>query len=302
MKVKKFSVPIISIGNITSGGTGKTPATIDLARYIIDIGKRPGIVSRGYKRLSHGQVIVADGDSIRSTALESGDEPFMITNELGSIPCVVDSNKSDAIRTILRYDVDVVIIDDGFQSRYIHRDLDIVLVNLSQHRRDSGSTYSGILLREPLRSLERADIITVSRNYLNSGTHWIKDKSTSPIIEPEEEFTLYIPSEAYDIAKDKLIGFSGIADPESFQYASSSYHIGEHITFEDHTIYGPKELKMLIEAKARHNASGFITTQKDYIKLPEEFIESQNILVIKYSFRISDSDIVRERVRSILSL
>jgi len=148
IKVKKFSVPIISIGNITSGGTGKTPATIDLARYIIDIGKRPGIVSRGYKRLSHGQVIVADGDSIRSTALESGDEPFMITNELGPIPCVVDSNKSDAIRTILGYDVDVVIIDDGFQSRYIHRDLDIVLVNLSQHRRDSGSAYSGILLLE----------------------------------------------------------------------------------------------------------------------------------------------------------
>ena len=59
---------------------------------------------------------------------------------------------------------------------------------------------------------------------------------------------------------------------------------------------------MLVEAKARHNASGFITTQKDYIKLPEEFLESQNILVIKYSFRISDSDIVRERVRSILSL
>ena len=273
-----------------------------MARYIIDIGKRPGIVSRGYKRLSHGQVIVADGDSIRSTALESGDEPFMITQELGPIPCVVDSNKSNAIRTILGYDVDVVIIDDGFQSRYIHRDLDIVLVNFSQHRRDSGSTYSDILLREPLRSLERADIITLSRNYLNSGTQWIKDKSTSPIIEPEEEFTLYIPPDTYDIANDKLIGFSGIGDPESFQYASSPYSIGEHITFEDHAIYGQKEIKMLIEAKARHHASGFITTQKDYIKLPEEFIESQNILIIKYSFRISDSDIVRKRVRSILSL
>lgn len=302
IRAQKFPVPIVSIGNLTSGGTGKTPATIDLARYIMGLGKQPGIVSRGYKRSSHGQVVVADGDRIRSSAAQSGDEPFLITQELGPVPCVVDSNKSNAIRKILNYDVDIVIIDDGFQSRYIDRDLDIVLVNLSQHRKDNGYISSDILLREPLSSLERADIIATSRNGPNRNTQWIKDNTTSPIIEPKEEFSLYISPDAYDIAKDRLIGFSGIGDPRSFHNASSCYGIDEYITLEDHVTYGPQEINMLIASKVRHQAFGFITTRKDYIKLPAEFIDLQNIFVLDYRLQISDSDIVRERVRNILSL
>ena len=126
LKVYSFNKPIISIGNITIGGTGKTPLTIYIAKYILNQGKRPGIISRGYGRISKDMIIVHNGKEMLVDVKTAGDEPYLIGKKLESVPIVVSHKKQEGIKVLFNnFDVDVVIMDDGFQGRNINRNLEV---------------------------------------------------------------------------------------------------------------------------------------------------------------------------------
>ena len=133
IKTTSFDKPVISVGNITSGGTGKTPLVIYLAQLLLKHGKKPGIISRGYGRKSQGMQIVHDGKKLLSNSETTGDEPYLMARVLEKVPVVVCENRIRGIRQLLNYySVNVIIMDDGFQHRKMNRDLDIVTVSANE--------------------------------------------------------------------------------------------------------------------------------------------------------------------------
>ena len=131
-KIRSLSKPVISIGNLTVGGTAKTPFTIFISKHLKKKGIKVGILSRGYGRRSTGTVVVSDGKKILNSLINSGDEPTLIAKKTSDIPIVVDSNRYRGGNYLIsKYNPDIIILDDGFQHRSLKRDLDILLVNLS---------------------------------------------------------------------------------------------------------------------------------------------------------------------------
>ena len=130
IKSVKMPVPVISIGNLTTGGTGKTPVTLYLAELLKTMKYRPGIISRGYGRNSKGRVVIHDGTRLCIDVNQGGDEPIMMAQRLKNVPVIVSESRVAGINKMIRdFDVDVVIMDDGFQHSRVDRDLDIVLLN-----------------------------------------------------------------------------------------------------------------------------------------------------------------------------
>ena len=157
LKTHTFEIQIISIGNIAMGGTGKTPMTSWLVEYLQSIGKKPCIVTRGYNRVNNKMIIVNSREKKPYSVQDLGDEPFSLWKKHLDISMVVGKNKIKAIDSVVKLlDCDVVILDDGFQSLYIKRDLDIVMINAQQPKS---------LMREKLSNLKRSDIV-VFKNFV----------------------------------------------------------------------------------------------------------------------------------------
>ena len=154
----EVSVPVVSIGNISFGGTGKTPLVIWIAQELQKAGFQPVILSRGYKRKSFFTKIVSDTKKVRIGRRRAGDEPYLMANKLKGVPVVVSRKRvKGASKAIKQFKPDVILLDDGFQHRKIARHVDIVLI-------DSPETLNGAkLTREPLKNLRRADVVVFTK-------------------------------------------------------------------------------------------------------------------------------------------
>ena len=156
------SIPVISIGNLSVGGTGKTPFTAMLTEMLIENSIEPAIIGKGYKRRSQGEFVVRNKHNILGNAIDSGDEMALLAEKL-DVPIVINSTKTAAAQSVERlFNVDVIIVDDGFQHRRLHRDLDIVL--LDRRTIEEHYVIPHGRLREPAKGLLRADIISVPEN------------------------------------------------------------------------------------------------------------------------------------------
>lgn len=160
--IRRLPVPVVSLGNITVGGTGKSPTTIDLARRLCASGLRPLVLSRGYASKGYGTRIVSDGTRVLLGPDEAGDEPVMIALSVPGLPVVVDPDRlRGGYAAVRRFSPDLVLLDDGFQHRRLARDLDIVLLNAMDPFGRYALLPSGFL-REPFSGLARADIFVVT--------------------------------------------------------------------------------------------------------------------------------------------
>ena len=163
LSTNKLPCKVISIGNITTGGSGKTPAVEFLALHLQSIGKNVGIVSRGYGRSSKHVRLVTNGFDKPSSWEQYGDEAFLLSQNLNSIPIVVGESKYEAgLKITSEFNLDVIIIDDGFQHRSLYRDLDIALIN----SKDTQKTHKLLPLgnlRERISGLKRADMIIYTK-------------------------------------------------------------------------------------------------------------------------------------------
>ncbi|MCK4715801.1 MAG: tetraacyldisaccharide 4'-kinase, partial [Candidatus Marinimicrobia bacterium] len=163
IKETRFHVPVIAVGNITLGGTGKTPFVIALSSFLESKGYKVGMITRGYHRKSKGQIIVKDGKSILASPQEAGDEPYLIARKSRNTVIIADADRVEAARcAIEKYHCTVVIADDAFQHRYLARDLNIVLWDSYNDPAEEAVVPSG-RLRESWQGLCRADMLLVTR-------------------------------------------------------------------------------------------------------------------------------------------
>jgi tetraacyldisaccharide 4'-kinase len=277
---RAVGVPVVSIGNVTVGGTGKTPAVELAAHTLIALGRRPAVLSRGYGRTSRGIQVVADTASIRLDVEEAGDEPFLLARRLPSVPVIVGANRHDAARhAVARFGVTALVLDDGFQHRTLCKDLEIVMVRARRPWGNGRLLPSGPL-REPLAGLRRADLVV---------TTGVDDSiEAAPAVEavrtaaPDVPVLAarYEPTECWQspdmrflppagLTGRRLLAFSGIGTPQGFERTlrELGVMIGDVATYRDHHWYSRADLTALDARARRVGADGLVTTEKDWIRL-----------------------------------
>lgn len=265
--VTHTAIPVVSVGNLTVGGTGKTPVVHELVRIYKHLGLRPAIVARGYRSSGRGLRVVHDGTSILLGVDEAGDEAFLHA-QMCNVPVVVHDRKSVAADYVSRHlPCDVIIVDDGFQHRALARAIDIVLVDRSTLQ---GKLLPAGRLREPLHSLHRADIVLamgdVKPDECRSFTRF------DTIIAECSIALLGICSAddpTHQLSHDEpVVIVAGIAQPERVVESARSlgYEVREVCVFPDHHAYTQADIQRCVEVARRHGAR-LVTTEKDLCKL-----------------------------------
>ncbi|MBF88553.1 MAG: tetraacyldisaccharide 4'-kinase [Candidatus Marinimicrobia bacterium] len=299
---KRLTVPTISVGNITIGGTGKTPIVIAIAQLLLKMDRHPGIISRGYGRRSTGCVPVSDGRRLLVPWEEAGDEPFMIAKKLPSVPVVVDEEKyRGANYAIEKFNVDIILLDDAFQHRSVERDLDIVLFNSCDPKEYYRMLPYG-RLREPIRSVRRADFIIWSRADQKSPSNSIK-KALDVTKYKQIKTGLKVESTT-NLKGKKVFAFCGIGDPNSFYkiLQEQGAKILELKIFPDHHNYSVGEINNLKMKAEQLKADYIVTSEKDWVKI-SHWKEDLNLITpipIKLNWFNNSEQVIIERIKSLL--
>ena len=299
---------VVSVGNITLGGTGKTPASLYMARLIHEAGLRVAVVSRGYKgRAEHQGGIVSDGHTLRMTPADAGDEPYLMARHLLplGIPVIVGSDRVRSGRlAVERFSTEVLVLDDGFQHMRLRRDLNLVLLDAGQPF-GNGHLLPRGALREPLSALARADACLLTRcppTFVaripddgdgRDGSHLPRDRrhpvfpaTHAPFavewiadgqINPQQR----LPS-LDDMASCPVFAFSGIARNDDFQ--ASLRELGFDLrgwrAFGDHHFYFREDLSAIESLAVRQGAELMVTTEKDRVKIDAAWIRRMPLLVV----------------------
>ena len=309
IKITSFNKPVISVGNITSGGTGKTPLVIYLAQFILKNGKKPGIISRGYGRKSNGLQVVHDGKKLLADAETAGDEPCLMARVLEKVPVVVCEDRSHGIRELLDYySVNVIIMDDSFQHRKVNRNLDIVTVSANEKNENYKLMPRGNL-REPLKNIDRASCIiyTKTENYKTPAIHSAIQPllKTNPINSSLLPTLMIYNSSGYQKTRtpDKpVFAFCGIAEPNSFINSAKelSLIIKGNRFFQDHQEYTEAVINDLSEQIKACGINHVVTTEQDMVKLPESFLVEFKVYVIKIDVILENESVFQDIIQPYL--
>lgn len=283
---QSFDIPIISIGNISMGGTGKTPMVAWLCQELMSSNIKPCIITRGYNRKSSDMIIVDTTQKNKYTVDDVGDEPFDLLKKLPGISMVVHKNKAEAIKAAINVlDIDVIILDDGFQSLYISRDIDITLLN---HKNKN------ILNREPFSSLRRADVIV-----FNDGLNLSKFKSfIDKKIDGYKTLQLTMRKKTSIKLKNKLdiplLAVSGIANSNSFHTSliDQKIKVIKHLQYKDHHNYSKRDMNKIYQVVGQMGCEGIITTSKDYYKLKKLNLKNIKIYRLDIDFLPVKDDVL----------
>jgi tetraacyldisaccharide 4'-kinase len=277
---------VISVGNITIGGTGKTPLVQCIAAKALRQGKKPAVISRGYGGKATRQInIVSDGKDIFLSAVEAGDEPRLLAENLPGVPVLTGIKRYiPGQHAIHKLGADCIILDDGFQHLGVKRDLNLVLFNA-----DSPLGLNRVLpggdLRESLDALKRADgfIITgchdENRQEVVLFQHYLENRFPDrpffygkyvPLPHLKKGLGQSITSMAItEVLELPLYGFCGIANPASFKTLLDchGFKINGFLAFQDHHVYTHKNKRTLLDRAHYSGAQALITTSKDFVKL-----------------------------------
>ena len=292
LPTKYLKCKVISIGNVTTGGSGKTPTVEYLSNLLQSKGHKVGIISRGYKRKSKSTLIVTDGINKPESWQYVGDEPFLLAHKLENIPIVVGVSRYEAGSMMIeKFQPDVILMDDGFQHLSLNRDLDIVLINSKDKRSDHKLIPSG-KLREPISNLNRADLIIITKSNIHQPSNYLVNKIESfnrPIIYNEiqiEDLLKYKNNKSNKlekIANKKVYLFSALGDNEGFKKImdNTDAEIVGHSKYLDHHHYTLNDLRDIEQKAVKCNAEFLITTEKDLVK-----INFQNSKIDVYALRM----------------
>ncbi|HET6488139.1 MAG TPA: tetraacyldisaccharide 4'-kinase [Syntrophales bacterium] len=280
LQQQRIGCPVISVGNLTVGGTGKTPMVILLAGMLKDRGMRPAVLSRGYGGKNTADVlVVSDGMRVLAGPEEAGDEPVLIARRLGDVPVLAGPKRVVTGRHALEhFGVGAILLDDGFQHRYLHRDLDIVLLDSAQPL-GNGFLLPRGPLREPPSALARAGAIAFTRS--GEGDAGETDERLSGIlsggivlrtrVRPTSLTTQDGEQKPLSILQGKRVfAFAGIARPDSFRRTIESLGgvIAGFRAFPDHHRYRAEDLGRIESESGLAKADILLATEKDLVKLP----------------------------------
>jgi len=272
---RRLPRPVISVGNITVGGTGKTPTVLFIARLLLERGKRVVVLTRGYGGSLEGETrVVADGTGLLLSPAEAGDEPCLLASALPGLMVVMGPDRYLAgCLAMEQLAPDIFLLDDGFQHQRLGRDLDILLLD-GTNPFATGRTLPAGLLREPPSAAQRADLVIFTR--CAGALPPVHELLPSlPYCTSTHRLTGYAPlggGEPHplaDLAGRRVIAFAGIADPAAFFNGLEEQGISmvATVAFPDHTPYGKEELEALGRLKQTKKANCLITTAKDAVKL-----------------------------------
>ncbi len=288
-RIRKVNARVISVGNITWGGTGKTPLVIKLAHDLAYYGKRVVVLTRGY----------------------STDEVEELRARLGSIPVIVGRDRvKSAEEAVKKHNAEYILLDDGFQHLRLHRDLDVVAINTTLPFGPGGLIPAGTL-REPVEYLSRGDIFVLTKSNLGSkNLHWIRQRLGALKPNPIIFEAFHRPSRLWDpvanrtVSLDELRGkristLSGIADPYSFEKTAEL--LGSHIAFaarfDDHHAYSVNEISEFARRSKESGVNYIVTTQKDYYRLGPVLKRKDvfaacgfSLRVLQIEFKIADDE------------
>ncbi len=305
-KARKVNAKIISVGNITVGGSGKTPMVIYLSNLLKQEGISAGVLSRGYGRKSKGYVLVSKGDRILVPVDLCGDEIYHTASEC-KVPAAVSENRVLGAENLIKETkVNAVILDDAFQHRWIERDINVLLCE-QRFLYDRSVTNQNLLptgiMREPFDSLKRADAVVINRKF--------SEKKEVPVylkkyFEGKKLFTAYYKAICfYDVKKklnynieefegQKSLVVSGIANPYSFINVLKMTNVDtqNQIIFRDHKYYTLKEVQRIRKEFYSTNSHSVVTTEKDAVKLSKysKELDDIDIFYLKIELEIDESE------------
>ena len=305
-KDKKVDAGIISVGNLTLGGSGKTPLVIYLLNLLKAKGLKAGVLSRGYGRISKGYLLVSDGTTVFSSVEQCGDEIYQTVTECGIPGAVSEKRVAGAQRFIKETGIKVIVLDDAFQHRWIYRDINLLVVEqkfLLSRNFLVKSLFPTGNLREPLDSIKRADAVIINRKF--SSAENIPD-DLKGYLENKKIFQANYKAIGFVDIKRKLdhsleefIGqkslvVSGIANPFSLLNVLNQNGVNteNRMIFRDHKNYSNKEIQSIRKKFYNTNSHSVITTQKDAVKLvkfSKEF-DDIDIYYLKIKIELSDED------------
>lgn len=271
----RLAAPVVSVGNLSVGGTGKTPMALYLARLFIDRGKRVVLLSRGYGGAGGDTVrVVSDGARLLLSPSEAGDEPVLLARSVPGLVVVTGSDRYRAgLEALDRFKPDIFLLDDGYQHLRLERDINILLLDAVRPF-GNGWTLPAGLLREPLSAVRRADFIVWTRA---EGDVPPLEFAGIPAFRSKHALSGFVPLSGgtptpFAALRDKKgVACAGIADPESFfrGLVGEGLVLSATLAFRDHCRYGDEELAAIREALALHGANYLITTEKDAVKLAD---------------------------------
>lgn len=318
LKKNYFKVPIISVGNITFGGTGKTPVIIWLVKLCEQLGQKPLVLTRGYKgKLEHSSGIIMGGQRFRSNPKEFGDEPLLISRKMQNGAVVVGKKRSENLKKYFHnVGPDVVLLDDGFQHIQLYRSLNIVLFDASLPIERYKTAPMGYL-REGLSALKDADAILISRadqvdeDKIEALLDLFKQYHRQDV--PIAKFK-YVPDKVLDcldktvmdvsqLAQVRVIALTAIASPESFYNLLESYgaKIVEKVSYPDHYFFSLDDLNELL-FKCTQKSAIIVTSEKDIVKIRRVTQDSRiNYININVHF-MSGEEEVTNAIKRILQL
>ncbi|MDR3706888.1 MAG: tetraacyldisaccharide 4'-kinase [Capsulimonadaceae bacterium] len=306
----RVHVPVISVGNLSVGGVGKTPMTQWLARRLLVSGYRPAILSRGHGgSLAPDSAVVSDANGeVFYSAAEAGDEPVLLARTLPGVPVVVGKDRRVSAHLALDlFAPNVLLLDDGFQYWQLARDLDLVLLD-ARRPFDNGHALPRGFLREPKANLGRAGMVVLTRAdgvdeaHLASLRREVKELAPSvSVFEARHKSAGILPVNriADGVSPGKALLVCGIGQPASFQAAVESEQVdiaGPMLVFPDHQPYGSDEAQAITGRMRETGATCVITTEKDAVKMGESFVDAP-LFALRITMRVEDEEIFWETLR-----
>ncbi len=305
LPIVNTGVPVISVGNLTVGGTGKTPMIEYLVRYCGSRRTKVAVVSRGYKRKTQGLVVVSDGVRMRCGAQEGGDEPVQIAEKFPDTIVVADEKKArGAVHAVKTYGAGVILLDDGFQHRSLARGLDILMISGTSSLEGSLLLPAG-MLREPVGSSRRAHMAIVSEGeFAETNRAALRKVASIPCasiafaVSGVRNFVTSELKNAGCMRGKRCLAFCGIAQPESFRKTidSMGLEILDMVVFPDHHSFTRSDMREL-ENRMTDAVDVLLTTEKDitrlraFERLPAELSEKLWHVEIEVEFLTGEEDL-----------
>jgi tetraacyldisaccharide 4'-kinase len=306
LKSSRLPRPVISVGNLTVGGTGKTPVTAHIARLLLSQGYRVAVLSRGYGGSLEGHtVVVSDGSTVMLDAEQCGDEPFLLASSIPGLMVVMGSDRFSAgVLAMEQLAPDIFLLDDGFQHLRLRRDLNILLLDHALPFGNGWTLPAGIL-REPKSAATRADLVIQTRCPRVSPTPF----PGIPCCTAHHGLGTLVPlagGEALSLESlrgRRVLAFAGIADPHGFfvELRERGLSLVAELAMPDHVAYDDNRLAEIDHLMAGSKAEFAITTEKDGVKLkriPQHLAET--ILLARLELTIADPAPLTAALRNLL--
>lgn len=309
LRSHRLPCPVISVGNITLGGTGKTPATALIASYLIGRGRRVAVLSRGYGGSAEGELrIVSDGKVVLLGPEEAGDEPYLLARKVPGLMVVIGADRYQAgLLALKELKPDVFILDDGFQHLRLKRDLNLLLLDCTRPY-GNGRVLPAGFLREPKSALKRADLFLFTR--CGEGSAPVSPVPGTPACRSSHRLGGFRPMQGGELRPFsglkgmRAMAFAGIADPGSFfdTLEKEGVTLVTTLAFSDHICYGVDEIAAICRLKDASRSTCLLTTEKDAVKLAPFIDKLGTVHVAQLTLDLEDqSELERLLVKAVLS-